>query len=343
MRSHCALYVDAGYLLASAATRATGTSLRSGIEVDHRNLIEALSEHAERVSGLPLLRTHWYDSSRQGTPDAAHETIGLLPRVKLRLGRIGYGGEQKGVDLRIGLDMVAHARNGAVDVIFLVSGDDDLTEAVEEAQAQGVQVLVLAIPDASGEPHGVSRHLQRAADGLEMLEPMLLDASVKKNLPVPAPRQDAGRSSAPDAEPATPLNVPSPAQLANQVRAATPAATRSGSLPDDPAPTAVRTALVYSISSGSAPVVMMDGGHSPDEVDEIIDRVTTRVLESWLQGATYDQRQELVEGRPSIPPDVDRALLVDLSEALGVYELSHKVRIRLRARFWERLEEGFPL
>ena len=30
MRSYCAIYVDAGYLYASAATRVIGTSLRSG-------------------------------------------------------------------------------------------------------------------------------------------------------------------------------------------------------------------------------------------------------------------------------------------------------------------------
>ncbi|WP_281173653.1 hypothetical protein [Actinokineospora inagensis] len=34
MRSRCVVYVDAGYLLAAAATRATGTSLRSGIVTD---------------------------------------------------------------------------------------------------------------------------------------------------------------------------------------------------------------------------------------------------------------------------------------------------------------------
>ena len=31
-----------------------------------------------------------------------------------------------------------HARNQAVDMIFLVSGDDDLTEAVEEVQGHGI-------------------------------------------------------------------------------------------------------------------------------------------------------------------------------------------------------------
>ena len=39
MRSTCSLYIDAGYLLASAATRVTGTSLRGGIHVDYAKLV----------------------------------------------------------------------------------------------------------------------------------------------------------------------------------------------------------------------------------------------------------------------------------------------------------------
>src|SRR3546814_18657418 len=49
MRSNCALYVDAGYLLASAATRITGTSLRNGIHVEDRALIQALVDQAEQA------------------------------------------------------------------------------------------------------------------------------------------------------------------------------------------------------------------------------------------------------------------------------------------------------
>src|SRR3954466_464567 len=169
MRFRCSLYVDVGYLLSSTAVRVTGTSLRNGVHVDYAPLIRALVQQAERMSELPMLRVHWYDSAKDGVPDAQQQRIGELPKVKLRLGRFGVDGEQKGVDLRIGLDLVAHARNGAADVFFLVSGDDDLTEAVEEAQVHGVQLVLLAIPNEQGRPHGVSRHLMRAADELVTL------------------------------------------------------------------------------------------------------------------------------------------------------------------------------
>ena len=107
MRSWCAVYVDVGYLLASAATRVTGSSLRSSIEVDYPGLVAALVQQVEGDSGLPVLRVNWYDSGARpgGQPDHHQDQIGLLPQVKLRLGRLSYAGEQKGVDVRLGLDL----------------------------------------------------------------------------------------------------------------------------------------------------------------------------------------------------------------------------------------------
>ena len=41
-----------------------------------------------------------------------------------------------------------------------------------------------------------------------------------------------------------------------------------------------------------------------------------------------------MSGRPSVPSDVDRALLTDASTATGVYTLDESVRVELRERFW---------
>ena len=130
--------------------------------------------------------------------------VAVLPKVKLRLGHVGVVGEQKGVDLRIGLDMVGHSRNHAVDVIYLLSGDGDLTEAVEEAQAQGVQVFVLAVPTESGEPHGVSGYLTKAADGVEVLEGSILETTVTKAVAQPRLLADGLAPGRTPAEPPRP-------------------------------------------------------------------------------------------------------------------------------------------
>jgi uncharacterized LabA/DUF88 family protein len=311
MRSHSALYVDAGYLIAAAATRLTGSSFRRGVEVDYGRLLSELISLVEVRTGLPLLRVYWYDAARDGIANPVQEQIALLPKVKLRLGRVGVEGEQKGVDLRIGLDMVGHSRNGAVDTMYLLSGDDDLTEAVEEAQTQGVQVIILAVPSRTGGLQGVSRHLMRAADDLEALDGTLLDSSVTAVVPDSVPAVTPG--------PLEGTSHPTPADLARRVPSTIPPRMSSE----------VRSSLVHS-SPPSLPVVLRD----PAELSAAIVQVATKTYEAWAKSATAAQRDELLRGHPSIPRDLDRALLIDLSDVLDEYTLSDPTRVELRSKFW---------
>lgn len=322
MRSACSLYVDAGYLLAAAATRVAGTSLRSSIHVEYRALIESLIAEAEERSGLPLLRVHWYDSARDAVPDPQQVRIGELRKVKLRLGRFGREGEQKGVDLRIGLDLVTHARNSAADVFFLVSGDDDLTEAVEEAQGHGVEVVVLAVPDDGDKPHGVSRHLLRAADDLDLLAGSVIDETVIR-VEVPPKPEAAAPAPVAASKPVTAGEAkggprPTPSDVAAAARRV---------------PTAPAAALAYQGSTG-APSRVMPGYHDPADHDDQIDAVVAKVLSAFRQSATAEEMAELLSSKPSVPRDLDRALLVDLSDALDMYDLTDPIRYRLRERFW---------
>ncbi|MVU79009.1 NYN domain-containing protein [Nocardia sp. ET3-3] len=325
MRSTCSLYIDAGYLLASAATRVTGTSLRSGIHVDYDKLIKSLAQLAETRSGLPMLRAHWYDSARNGVPDVQQERIGELPRVKLRLGRFGVNGEQKGVDLRIGLDLVAHARNNASDVFFLLSGDDDLTEAVEEAQVHGVQVVLLAVPNTDKKAHAVSKHLILAADELDIIGGDTVDAAVlkvdRRPEPKPIPARPAATSPRPAAAAPRPA-FPTPRDLA--------------SLSVDPAAARPTSVLAYTVSTGSPAHVLPGYG---DEHEKYIDEVVRRVLASFRESASAEEKLELQRAKPWIPPEIDRALLQDVSDSIQCYDLNEQVRCRLRARFWEIHDE----
>jgi len=312
----CSLYVDVGYLLGATATRVTGTSLRNGVSVDYKPLIDALVQQAERMSELSVLRVHWYDAAKDGVPNPQQERIGELPKVKLRLGRFGVDGQQKGVDLRIGLDLVTHARNGAADVFILVSGDDDLTEAVEEAQAHGVQILLLAVPSAENKPYGISQHLIRAADGLEILSPEIVDQTVRKVEKLPP----------------TPQLV---AALAGQGRV-TPRDFAAFGHPSVARPSS--SALVYSAATGCEPQIAKEY-EDPEELDEQIDLVVTNVLTTLRQSATAETLTELNSGRPSIPRDIDKALLTDLSNRRGGCDLSEQARHRLRKQFWKKYDE----
>lgn len=337
MRSHCALYVDAGSVLASAATRVTGTSLRSGVQVDHAILITELIAQAEAARGLPLLRVHWYASGarRGGASDSVQEQIGMLQRVKLRLGLLSVSGEQKGVDVRLGLDLTTHARNGIADVMYLATGDDDLTEAVEEAQNHGIHVIVLAVPDATGEAHSVSRHLQRAADGVELIHPATIDLAVQATRPA--------TESVPTAAPPRPVPVTAtPALLARAKQPNAkpePPATTEGPAPSGPAPRPADGTVVYTTQT-SGPVTLDAHAELGTAVtEELVDEVWQRVLTTWLARAALADREELRRGKPFIPGDIDRALLLDLSDRTKIYYLDEAARYLLRRRAWDQAEQ----
>ena len=59
---------------------------------------------------------------------------GTLAPADLKPEDVSYEVRQKGVDMRIGLDIAAFAQSRAVDRIILVSGDQDMIPAMKEAR-----------------------------------------------------------------------------------------------------------------------------------------------------------------------------------------------------------------
>ena len=67
-----AVFVDAGHLFAQGSEELCGVKVpRGSIGLDHTILRATLTEIAERLSCLPLLRIYWYDGTSQG-PSAEH-------------------------------------------------------------------------------------------------------------------------------------------------------------------------------------------------------------------------------------------------------------------------------
>ena len=105
-----AVFVDAGYLFAQGSKELCGERLpRGNFALDHTVLSATLTEFAERISGLPLLRIYWYDGTSQG-PSAQHITLADQPGFKVRLGLVNQRGQQKGVDSLVVTDMLTLAR-----------------------------------------------------------------------------------------------------------------------------------------------------------------------------------------------------------------------------------------
>ncbi|MEO6967969.1 MAG: NYN domain-containing protein [Rhodanobacteraceae bacterium] len=161
-----AVFVDAGYLFASASELLFGERLRRGeLRLANAEFTSHLKTLAESIGGCPLLRVYWYDGTNSG-PSPAHLAIAYLDNVKLRLGFVNQSGEQKGVDALIFSDLINLARNNAISDALLVSGDEDLRVGVQQAQDYGIRVHLLGIDPADlGEMRGnQSAALQREAD-----------------------------------------------------------------------------------------------------------------------------------------------------------------------------------
>ncbi len=60
--------------------------------------------------------------------------------------------EQKGVDMRIGLDMATWCETRAVDRIILVTGDTDCVPAMKYARKAGIQVVLITLPNGRTTP-----------------------------------------------------------------------------------------------------------------------------------------------------------------------------------------------
>src|SRR5438552_7845175 len=58
--------------------------------------------------------------------------------------------EQKGVDMRIGIDVAALSLKRIVDRIILVSGDTDMIPAMKLARREGVQVVLVEVAAHQG-------------------------------------------------------------------------------------------------------------------------------------------------------------------------------------------------
>jgi uncharacterized LabA/DUF88 family protein len=72
---------------------------------------------------------------------------------------------EKGVDVRLAVEMIRLAREGRYDQAYLVSSDTDLVPAVEEVHSFGKRVQYV------GTPKGQSYGLSKVADDVRLIRP----------------------------------------------------------------------------------------------------------------------------------------------------------------------------
>src|SRR5215813_11581546 len=140
----CALFVDAGYVLADGAMAVHGTRHRESVSWNYAGLLQFLGSVARDRTGLPLLRCYWYEATVEGRPSSEHEALADLPGVKLRLGRMRPG-RREGVESEIHRDLTTLARNGALQDALVVSAEEDLAQVIADVQDLGLRVTLVHI------------------------------------------------------------------------------------------------------------------------------------------------------------------------------------------------------
>jgi uncharacterized LabA/DUF88 family protein len=136
-------------------------SNRSQLKLDEAEIVKQLQSLALSLSaGVELLRVYWYDGAKNG-PTVDHLTLAEMRDVKLRLGSINSGGEQKEVDSLLITDLIDLARNQSICNATVITGDSDVRVAVQIAQSFGVRVHLVGL-----EPSRVSQStlLRQEAD-----------------------------------------------------------------------------------------------------------------------------------------------------------------------------------
>ena len=159
----CALFVDAGYVLADGAMAVHGTRRRESVSWDYPGLLQLLAGLAMERSRLPLLRCYWYDSTVEGRRTPDHDALADLPGVKLRLAKMRPG-RREGVEGEIHRDLTTLARNKAVSDAMVVSAEEDLAQVIADVQDMGMRVTLLHIAnDGNAE---IPRALRQECDDI---------------------------------------------------------------------------------------------------------------------------------------------------------------------------------
>lgn len=140
----CALFVDAGYVLADGAMAVHGTRHRDSVSWDHPGLLKFLSGLSGDRSGMPVLRCYWYEVAVDGRRTAEHDALADIPGLKLRLGGMRPG-RREGVEAEMHRDLTTLARNRAISDAIVVSGEEQLAEVIAEVQDLGIRVILVHI------------------------------------------------------------------------------------------------------------------------------------------------------------------------------------------------------
>jgi uncharacterized LabA/DUF88 family protein len=140
--------------------------LRGGrVDFGRTAMAEANRELLTQLCALPYVSVRRGDLVFRGWKVRSGRLPQREPSVTLRANDIEPNIQQKGVDMRIGLDMAALTLKRLADVIVLVAGDSDFVPAMKFARREGAQLFLVTLG------HAIRAEMHEHADlALEIAE-----------------------------------------------------------------------------------------------------------------------------------------------------------------------------
>lgn len=177
-----AILIDGGHVRACAKS--------ANLQYDNP-FIERFAHACVDPATETLFRILYYDSpqfrGRRAAPVSGQQVtfaandqwlrdLAKLERFAVRRGTLGFRGwrprnipitpaapltdadfapifEQKGVDMRVGLDIATFSDKRSVDRVVLVSGDTDMVPAMKHARKAGLEVVICQLPAPASRLH----------------------------------------------------------------------------------------------------------------------------------------------------------------------------------------------
>jgi uncharacterized LabA/DUF88 family protein len=147
-----------------------GLSLEKGMEAQFRLVFH---EHLKAKRKVAIRYGELYDGSEDTWKLKEGRTKLLLQGKKsfeeLTDEDFQYNALQKGVDLKLGLDIASLAYKKQVEKIVLIAGDSDFVPAIKLARREGIDVVL----DSLGQP--IRKNLSEHVDGIRSIKITLED------------------------------------------------------------------------------------------------------------------------------------------------------------------------
>lgn len=177
-------------------------------DINWKRLIEKITRDRE------LIRCYYYTALNENnkkdyeSTKKYHAAIkqNILPHtIEFRLGKLkpreNGGSEQKGVDVKLAIDMLTKAFRNQYDVAAVVTGDLDFKDLIEEVKNSGKKVELYYM---ERRPNKIDADLLHAADISAMIK--YSDISVEQNKSAPA--KVTAAADKPEYEKSVPKNEP---------------------------------------------------------------------------------------------------------------------------------------